>query len=387
MKKNIHTRYTRILYPLFMFMITINLVSFTKIFESVLGLYILKYVTFFLFIGFLAIAYRKHLTDINLKNLIFLSMLGLTMLFSLFNVDPTSTGTSFILILNSLIVAFGVLFLFPRITTEIYVKLLWIMFLVVIVVVLFPSILISKDPSSYYLIGDRYRFLGYFNNTNELARFSALGFVLALRLLGFTQGFVKKSILLGIMILSIYIIVLTDSRAALLLSGIVFVMVLVVWLYRKLEMKLFIGATMAISIIMFIVVTPTALNQFGTWNLNEISSGRFIIWTSLIESRSTLDLLFGTGSGRTTLSATAILTNGYIEILMYFGIVGLVLWYMFIVYKLLIKFNKLRKHTVSQTGTIIIIGFMMYYLFEGGLISVGNIAGIYFWLELSQRKI
>lgn len=57
----------------------------------------------------------------------------------------------------------------------------------------------------------------------------------------------------------------------------------------------------------------------------------------------------------------------------------IIIWLIGALIILAIGVNKFSK-------AMIVLLFMFYYMFEGGLISFGNLAGIYLWLEMSQRN-
>jgi O-antigen ligase len=252
--------------------------------------------------------------------------------------------------------------------------------------------LLSFNQANYYIIGHRIRFVGNFNNPNELARFSALGFLITARILPDIRKVVGKMVLLVLMTIAVYIIYITDSRAALLLCGLSTVMFVFNWSYIKISKRatLFITILLVVPLILIIGLHKVIVEYrvLGMHEIDQLLSGRLNIWANLLKERSNMELIFGSGTERSGLVATLVLTNGYVEILMYFGILGLFQWLGLIIYLLHKKVKTaISSNTISQfNGVAIIIAFLIYYMFEGGLISVGNIAGIYFWLELSQAK-
>ncbi len=99
--------------------------------------------------------------------------------------------------------------------------------------------------------------------------------------------------------------------------------------------------------------------------------------------------MFGTGTDREGLAASVVVVNGYIEVIKYLGLIGLLCWILFI-YRLLMFKGKyaLKSPTKSKSlGISFVILFMAYYLFEGGLVSIGNLASIYFWIEVAQKDV
>jgi O-antigen ligase len=254
-----------------------------------------------------------------------------------------------------------------------------------------PSFILSFNKASYYIVGNRIRFIGYFNNPNELARFSALGFLIGARILPDIKKILSKMILIVLILIAIYIIYISDSRAAILLCGVSTAIFLFNWSYIKVSKRLTLLITVLILLTLFTVGIHKVIVEYrvlGFYAIDQLTSGRLSIWVNLLKEKSIMELIFGIGSHRSGLAATQILANGYIEVLMYFGLLGLLQWLGLVIYLLNKKIKSvIRNNNINQyNGIAIIIGFLIYFIFEGGLISVGNIVGIYFWLELSQTK-
>lgn len=377
---------------LFSLSISISILSFNKYSQFIPGVYELKYLFLFCFLFGLTYLFRNRLIVLSIKPLMLLIVLTISMIPSTFYTDIQSMMSSMLLIVLSTTVAFTSLFVFPKISKDNFMKLLNVILFLIIFMVIIPNFLLSFNKTNYYIIGSRIRFIGNFNNPNELARFSALGFLIGARIIPEIQKKVNKLVLLVLMGIAIYIIYISDSRGALLLCGISTLILIFNWSYLKLSKR-------GTLFIMIIVVLPLMLiglykivvkySVTDIYTIDQLLSGRLNIWCNVLKERSIMQLVFGSGTERSNLVASIVLTNGYIELLMYFGILGLFQWMSFIIYLLYNKIKSAIRHNSisSFNGIAIIIAFLIYYIFEGGLISVGNIAGIYFWLELSQTKV
>lgn len=382
----------KILIIIFSLSIGISMLSFSQYSQIIPGAYGLKYLFFFCFVFGLICLYRNRLMVLSQKDLMVFFLLTISMIPSVLYTDIQSINSSILLITLSAIIGFASLFIFPKISERSFLKLLKVLLFLIFFIIIIPSFLLSFNQANYYIIGHRIRFVGNFNNPNELARFSALGFLITARILPDIRKVVGKMVLLVLMTIAVYIIYITDSRAALLLCGLSTVMFVFNWSYIKISKRatLFITILLVVPLILIIGLHKVIVEYrvLGMHEIDQLLSGRLNIWANLLKERSNMELIFGSGTERSGLVATLVLTNGYVEILMYFGILGLFQWLGLIIYLLHKKVKTaISSNTISQfNGVAIIIAFLIYYMFEGGLISVGNIAGIYFWLELSQAK-
>src|SRR5699024_1538529 len=136
--------------------------------------------------------------------------------------------------------------------------------------------------------------------------------------------------------------------------------------------------SMLIILIIFYVLTY--YQHLIRLDLNTLTSGRVDIWLNILYADD-IDLLIGSsiilGLGS---------HNGYLEILSYFGIIGLFLWLIILIYLLKRKFNNVTKNKKysSIVGFSVVILFLIYHTVEGSMVSIANLASIYFWLEISQ---
>lgn len=352
-------------------------------------LYIMKYFVFVLFI--LILAHKKIKYSINSINFFIILLMIICGLSSLLNIEYSSLNTSILFLIVGIGLAVCTEVFFRNIDQNSFKKMLWTILITLALFVLIPSLVQSLNPTAYYVSTEgRYRFIGVFNNSNELARFMLLGFLISLRILDINKnGWVKLILWLNI-ILSAYIIFISDSRTSLIIA----ILGIVVYLFLTMLFKspkltlLLLYFILSISLISISVIIFNLFLNLGLTGINELLSGRLDSWTSVL-NQGFLNVLFGTGTDREGLAASVVVVNGYIEVIKYLGLIGLLCWILFI-YRLLMFKGKyaLKSPTKSKSlGISFVILFMAYYLFEGGLVSIGNLASIYFWIEVAQKDV
>lgn len=383
-----HNFKNRVLLFVFEIMILINLISFTKYSSFIPGLYVIKYVLFFIFIISLVVSLGYKIGKFSLKYLMLLCILVIVMTPSLSNTTNSTLASTVLLVIMSVLISCSALFIFPKIDKELFMSLVKIMFFTLAFFIIIPNFIVTFNQNYYYVIGYRTRFIGFFNNANELARFLALGCLLGVRILPAINKKITRLFIFCTTMASIYIIYLTNSRAALLLIFSTFAFLFLNYCYRK-NGKIMITMLLVLTITIIVIFSLPVLKNLNYNYINELSSGRINIWQEVLNDRNIFELLFGVGSERIGISSALVLTNGYFEILMYYGVLGLLFW-IWLIAHLLHKKRNSSKYILSAITTdsiTIVTAFLVYYFFEGGLISVGNIAGIYFWIELSQNNV
>lgn len=363
-----------------------TILPFYKAFSGVTALYLLKYLSFIFFVLTLIQQKNKKVDHISLYLLFFITLFGAI---SFFNIEPTAmTATGLYLAIGIGIVLCSELY-FKEIKREVFQKICWVILLAITIVVLIPSLEQSRVFSAYYISTEgRYRFNGIFSNSNELARFCLLSFLISLRMLNVKKNRFVTLFLWFNIVASAYIIHLSDSRTCAIVGVLGVVLYTISHLFLKSpKVTLFLGYfAVCVALILLIPSAYNLASKPGSFDLNQLLSGRLDSWKPVFE-QNFVDLLFGTGTIREGLASSVVLVNGYIEIVQYFGLLGLFFWLLFIGYMLLKKIKiTLKSPNISNIqGLIIVLLFSIYYLFEGGLVSIGNLASIYFWLELSQR--
>lgn len=376
-------------YVAFCLLSIISLVSFTKKGVELSLVYYLKYASMFIYFGIIIVErFRKNMS-LEGKKIILLTLGFLIMLFSsLFSNNNSFSSTFLLTLLTTLLLALSLL-VFPemnKIDKEMYYKILYV---VLISMVVIPCFVLSFDSSSFYLMNDRIRFVAFFNNANEVARFLSVSFILSFY---YSHNLLKKNysiINLVLSLISIYLIYLTNSRASLYLC---IMFVVSYYIYTTVKKKGVVVVTLVLLLLGGILLGIVLLDNnflsldFSYKGINELTSNRLEIWVDRITALDSSEILFGIGSVREGLKATTVLTSGYIEILLYYGIFGLLYWITYILYLLWSKVKQLRQLERGDViGLSFLLALLVYYFFEGGLLSIGNIVSLMFWMEISYN--
>lgn len=372
------------------FLTIVSVLSFYTVNVGNTIIYLFKYVTFLLFIAVLLFRSRIVITNIKFIHIIVLIVLSLSCILNIFNIEERFILSSILYTLVAIGIGVSTLIIFSTIKYNDYITFINSTLIVITGFVLMISLYDALDSSNYYSIGERERFTGSFSNANELARFLMLGIMLSLKVFPLIQRKFFQVLLLLIIISSFYIIILTDSRSALLISSLAIFFSLINFFYFKINKYVFLFVVLISVALLGLIVVPEFslhLNKLSYNQLNLLSSGRLNNWMDIFTKGITTELIFGSGAEREGLAGTAVITNGYFEIIEYLGLFGLLVWLLFILVLLNKKIKATKKNPTFSglQGISIVILFMFYYVFEGGLLSIGNIASIYFWIELVYK--
>ncbi|TDM05190.1 O-antigen ligase family protein [Macrococcus lamae] len=349
--------------------------------------YIMKYISFIMFA--LIILYLNRKIKIDLYSVLIILLIIFTGSLSIINVSFDNFSHTLIYIVIGVSIATSSEMVFKNISKEYHTIINYTILTAILIIVLLPSLYYSLFSSSYYISTEgRYRFLGVFKNSNELARFCFLSLLISLRYLSFNSIKLVRFLLIFNIILSFYIIFISNSRTSFYLSILAVLIYLSLFLIKvyKNTAVVFIISSLLLLLSLGAIKLYNASHQFNIKSFNDLLSGRLNAWIPILRQSFT-DLLLGTGTQREGFAATIVIANGYIETLQYIGIIGLFAWGIFIIHMLTKKFffAMLNKNLSDFFGIVIIAIFLLYYFFEGGLISIGNLASIYFWLELSRK--
>lgn len=361
-----------------------SLLSFYESFVGNIYMYTLKYLFIILFIFFLIKRINKNY--IKVEVLIFVtSFIIIFSSFSLFNI-PSPTTSHYIEGISNIVmytvVAILSLFIFSKLKFRKFKLIITVFLIIVTLLVTLPSLINLFDIQYYISFNDRERYKSIFNNPNELGRFSLLGVLLSLRLWFLSNSQRIRLLLTTLIFINTYLIYLSDSRTSLFSVIVLFFILFLIVVYKNYPPKLFLSfisfTSMLIILIIFYVLTY--YQHLIRLDLNTLTSGRVDIWLNILYADD-IDLLIGSsiilGLGS---------HNGYLEILSYFGIIGLFLWLIILIYLLKRKFNNVTKNKKysSIVGFSVVILFLIYHTVEGSMVSIANLASIYFWLEISQ---
>jgi hypothetical protein len=368
-----------------------NIISF---YESLVGntsVYLMKYISFLLFVIVLACRKIKGSKQVDVLSLLFVFIISYGSMLTLLNTESEGISSTILYIILGIGVAFCTVVFFSNLTKEDFYMIMWIVLISISLLVIAPSLIQSQTATSYYISTEgRFRFNGIFNNSNELARFCLLSLFLSLRFLSVYKKKLITSFLWLIVISSLYVIYISDSRTCLFIAIIAIIIYCLIGMFLKSTAITFLFVYFTVFTLLAAVFPKVYewVSQTSFTELDRLASGRLDIWNQVFD-KDFIDLLLGTGTIREGLASTAVLVSGYIELIQYLGITGLLFWLLFIGQMLIKKIKgAFNVPTKSQLqGVSIIILFMLYYFFEGGLVSIGNIASIYFWIELAKRGV
>lgn len=367
--------------------ILLGIIGITSFYDNLIEnpiFYYLKYVSVVLFF-FVIWSEKKHKINWSAyRGLAFISIL-ITSSLHLFSVPSDGVITSIFYVILIWFLSFGIIYLFPYLNEKEFLLITTFFLICTYTLAVLPSLITMNNSSYFYLVGDRYRFLGIFNNPNDLSRFSLLVILLSLRLFTVYKSVVIRIIFLLMISSSFIIINLTDARSGLLTGSLaVLLYILITFIFYRLPtlIKLFLGFALSATLIFIMFYFLNTIN-IGSYNFNDISSGRLEIWMNAIDA-NIFQQLFGQGQ-----ASRIIMASGYIEIIRYFGFVGLFIWLIVILILLVRKILSAISNPSSNEyfGIGVILLFLFFYIFEGGMLSFGNIASLYFWIELTKTTI
>lgn len=362
------------------------IISFYEVYKYNPVVYVTKYIFILLFVFSITIRVKNR--NIQSKKMFLMGITILIVSFISLYTMPFKTSAFYSEALTNItmyaIVTLLALFIFPKIRLEEFKSILTVFLVAVFILVTIPSLTNIPDMAHYTNINNRFRYISIFENPNELSRFALLGSLLSVRLWFLFQGVIKKSFFLFMLLANSYLIYLADSKTSLASLAVLVAVIIIAQIYRLLPTKFFLsiasflGGGIILTVLYFINIIGVNL----TTDLNDLTSGRVEIWLNILNTNA-LGLLFGTGP-MTGLGSH----NGYLEILKYFGIFGLILWAIIFMYlltkKIVYAFNDKKREKYIGLGIVLL--FFVYHLFEGSMVSIANIASIYFWLELTQRN-
>ncbi|QHS23474.1 oligosaccharide repeat unit polymerase [Virgibacillus sp. MSP4-1] len=363
------------------------IISYYKIYETNIFIYIGKYILFIMFIFGIYRKVKKNLV-IHYQFIFFSALLALSCLLNLLYV-VSSTNLSIITSLSNFIIYFitGIVavYLYPKIDFSLFKSILIIYLVISFLFIILPSLISVNDSTSYILNNVRYRFTGPFNNPNELSQFSVIVFFISIRLWYIFSKVPLKILLIITAFSSVYLVYLSQSRAGIIIVTLTLIAWFMIKIYLIVPKKIFVSIVLFLSttsLILLLLLLNLSNYNFNL-NLNEFSSGRIANWLRIISVDNWQTFFFGIGQKEGMGSH-----NGFLEIYQFYGIFGLFIW-LFIIIRLLYKkiyANTLRIYRFSQISVGIVCLIIIYHMFEGALVSIANVSSIYFWLELSQRN-
>lgn len=387
-------------FQVFIFLLCLHLVvsilSFTVLNDSFSLLYYMKYISIFFATIFFIFTINSSETMFLVRYLLFFMIISIVMLLNTFNIYNFNLFDTVFYTVVAMFLVLNIVYVFKVLDYNTFKQVIFSIFWTLFVFMLLPNIYLLVIGEGFYTIGDRVRFTGNFYNPNELARFSSIGFILSLKFLFENERRKFFIIYLVSSIGFIQIVFATDSRAALFLcllggGGLVYSHFAnkLNGAWKNVIKIIFLGQIIYVVYKIFEIVDISQI--FNYEYIDYISSGRLSIWMSILfDEKNISQYLFGNGVEREGLANDLVTTNGYIEVFNVFGLVGLLAWGIIITIFLLKKISIYKnisgaKKKQVMNSIIIVLSMLVYYVFESGIVSLGNIVSLYFWIELTQR--
>jgi len=369
-----------------------NIFSQSRIYEMQSMLYIGKFVIVAILGAFLfsiIILQRKTLriqSSINGISLAFIIWIFF-IVFSLFNASYPASGA--LLIVSYLFLFLLAFFLMPSYLNKeanylTYNKLFWWSVMGTLMLSLALGI---KDPTSFYNIGNRFRYRAFFMNPNYLGMISVLGTFVSIQMYTITN---QKKYLVAIIPL-LYMIYFSDSRASMIAIAVALSMIVYLVFREKCKgtTRNLLDITMFIALVFLLVLGCIFVHSFtgDTIMIDKITSYRLSKWSQPIKSLENLEWLFGQGPGMEG-GGSLSFDNYYINILMQTGLLGLLSFTMFLLSIVFFFWRQLnfKPHDNGlQISFTYLIAIMVYSMFESALFSLGNIFSIYMWINIGYQ--
>ncbi|WP_211750176.1 hypothetical protein [Paenibacillus sp. Marseille-Q4541] len=244
-------------------------------------------------------------------------------------------------------------------------------------VMLFSVIISIGDPLAYHLdpTSLRNRYYAFFDHPNFLGLYSTLGIIVTILMFSLC----KMKLSLVTIPFYLYLIILSGSRTALIMSFIFILFVMFMNVSTKLLRFIFINPIaifflFAISIILITMVNSESFID----TLDKLLSNRITIWTDLIASNksSLMHFLFGQGNLNSEVSRD----NYYVSVLIDNGMIGLGAFLIMItlVIRTLLMNKKIDK--VHMYAAILMFIVMLYSFSESIFYTLGNVFSLFLWV-------
>lgn len=240
-------------------------------------------------------------------------------------------------------------------------------------------------------LGGETRLFAGFIHPNTLGLFSFICFISSLMTLFYYNNEIikkRKFVVCFFIILSVYLMIRSDCRTALLTSIVIVGLILFNRiLYKKQKMKLFF-ALLLIGVVLLIILLN--FNQINYDNLNKILSYRLTYIERAIEDlKQNNNLMFGRGAFRnenTFETEAVLLDNGYVNTIYQFGLVTFSLVMLFEIKMLFqIRQNPIEKEREINLQCFIV--FLIYAIADNILLNISSFFAIYIYTLVSIKRI
>lgn len=357
------------------------ILSFSNINISEISQYIKFSMLFLLVISYFL--YSKESRTLQKKEILLFFVVsiyyGLLLIFSDFSSED---------ILNWIIVVIcylsNIIFVFSNLNLKEFRKIIDIIYNTLFVGLVIPSFILTFDPNYYYIQTERYRFISFMNNPNELAQFTCVVTLISFLKLCENHGYLKKIFYLIISIISIYIVLRTGSRASMIMLVSFFAFFIIGYFMKVYKIKKIL-AYLYSGIILLLILFLNAFFDKNTMllvKLNYLSSNRLFIWKEVLDFNNIKTLLFG---GKIIKSfGDVVITNAFIEIFGLLGIIGLILWLVILNSRIS---NSSNNRLISIFQFSVLCSYLIYYQFESGINGLANISSFFFWVVICFKNV
>lgn len=359
--------------------IIITILSFSVVKDFFPAIYYMKY--FFMFLLCLILLIKKRsFIEIKYFHIWMYLFFSINFILSLV-ISQKFSFIAFFDYINLMQMLTYILLIFPNLGQQEIKK--WIKTLIFwgLGLVTAPSLILAQSQTYYYTQETRLRFISYFDNPNELAQFCmALNIIIIIVILLNDKNRIKL-IPLFLLAANVFIIKLTDSRAALISMLFFFVAFAYLYFILRRPNKYIFNFLAFLSFIVLVLISFSYYDITYDY-ISFLSSRRIDIWKDMLTEQGFYNYLFGGIIDETTLFGSTVTTNAYIDIIGETGIIGLILW-LVVVFKVFKEGLILSSYKIRVFKFTILISYLFYYIFESGLNSMGNISSFIFWFLIS----
>jgi teichuronic acid biosynthesis protein TuaE len=357
----------------------------------------------FLFILFFYRLVRQHIHfdgltgQVNIQLGFLFFWLGYSML-SLIWANSISSAVNYIALLaiGIFLIYFTVLY-FKSSNDYLYLFIIWISVLIILIVIgLWNHFTMNHLTSSYiYYAPERKQSIptSVFYNQNDFASYLAISIFFLFAVFKFAKNYIIKTAFLFLMIISIYLIYVTDSRASLLAILFGFVVLFFLYLPRKIK-KLVIILGVFGGLIASVLFLDRIMQIVNPANAPLQDDNSFSIRTNLI--KNSIDFItdsigFGVGAGNAEyhmLNLAIYPTQGvlnvhnwWLEILVNHGLVifvGYIILYLTLTYNLYSIFKSTQSKINKMVSEALLGAFITFLIASISPSSVSNLN--YHWI-------
>ena len=334
----------------------------------------------------------KHII-INKRMMILISIISISMLISNFASENLSSALLKTLsILDLLILS---VILLPTYLRNIKFEEILLCTAKTIFIILFLTTLIFRNDYVYLYstgrMGSETRLYAGFNHPNVLGDFAYILILNCLILLFYYSKKLNRLdniFLLFASCLSIYLILESDCRTAIIVTILLICLIIYDKLFKKYKKFKALLVLMIISCI--IIFGINYIDRLDFNNLDRLLSYRLSYVLTAIENlNENGTFLFGNGAYRNSefyLSDGVLLDNGYINFMYQYGFITLMLILIFIIYVML-KIKTINNRDIRNILFMIFTIFLVYNIAVNALMNISSLLNIYVYILIFKEFV